>query len=340
MSQSAYKVSKPASKGVGFLLGIGTNERWIQKLLGYELSRTINAYNHVTVNSFNKKKLTRLRKTWWRYHIMVFSQLLCFIDQQNNMKQLKLTQILISALIVLVAIDIITGIFFWNREYLFFDSTLFNNITTPIISILSLIIYSAALLFTIKQNKIIFSQHMRPYFEKQINRIQFEYETEKIDTSFITTDKEYNGINYPNLIAQQLLELTKSNDYNLDLVEFKKGNYLQKKHYESRDYFGIVMFLSQFLGGVYTSFKYDRIRELVAEIEASKMLDEDKLMLKKTIKKDLVINYVSLIKSEDSWQEISPPFPILFNPNSDKIEFKNISETNFRNSYDWLIKTL
>ncbi len=239
--------------------------------------------------------------------------------------------------ITLLLIDILTGIFYWNRFNLLFDSSEFNNISTPIIGLASFIVYSFALLLAIRQNKTILSQNLRPYYEREINRIISDFEKEIVDSESIIDDgKEYNGINYPNLISSQLFELTKNSDYNKDLIDYERGMEIKAQDIKGRSYFPIVLFLSKYTIGVSNIFRYNYLKELVEEIENSKLIEDDKIILKKRIKKEILLYYMSFISSEDSPTLQSPPIPYVFDyRNQDKIEFKKISDSSFREYYDW-----
>jgi ABC-type uncharacterized transport system permease subunit len=84
------------------------------------------------------------------------------------MKYARIIFGLLIVLIILVTIDLTTGIWFWNRKNLMFEPSNFNNTLTPIISFCAFIVYTIALFTTIRQNKIILSQNIKPFFEKQI----------------------------------------------------------------------------------------------------------------------------------------------------------------------------
>lgn len=67
---------------------------------------------------------------------------------------------LLSILILLILIDLSTGIWYWNKLNLKFNSSEFNNIVTPILTMIATPIYAWALYTTIKQNKIALSQNL------------------------------------------------------------------------------------------------------------------------------------------------------------------------------------
>lgn len=253
------------------------------------------------------------------------------------MKYIKILIGLFLMIIALLLIDILTGIFYWNRSNLIFDASTFNNISTPIIASVSFLVYSAALFFTIKQNKIILSQHLRPYYEREIDRTINELEKEKINTDLIETNgKEYNAINYPNLILKLLNQLTENNEYLKDISALEKGVKFTHEQIKGRSYYSIVVFLSQFTDGLFNKFKYDYLKEIIQEIDNAKLLEEDKDLLKKRIKKEILLTYLSFIEFEKESSIHIPPIPYINNfPWQDNIDFKKISESNFKEYYDW-----
>ncbi|MEZ4811540.1 MAG: hypothetical protein R2819_14365 [Allomuricauda sp.] len=237
----------------------------------------------------------------------------------------------------LLIIDILTGIFYWNRLNLSFDSSEFNNISTPIIATASFIVYSLALFLAFKQNKTILSQHLRPYYEREIDKIVSDLENEKINTELIDThEKEYNRINYPNLLFSQLAELSRNSDYLKDIEAYEKGTKFNATYIKKRSYFPITLFLSQFMTGLFNKIKYDYIKELIEEIDKSKLLEDDKFFLKRRIKKETLTEYISFIKFEKTSSTITPPVPNLLDyKTQDNIAFKKISDSNFNEHYNW-----
>lgn len=258
------------------------------------------------------------------------------------MKYSKLLIGLFLVIVTLLLIDILTGIFYWNRLNLLFDPSAFNNISTPIIGTVSFVVYSLALFLAFKQNKTILSQHLRPYYEREINRTIAELEKEKINSELINRDeKEYNGINYPNLIFNQLIVLTKNSDYIKDIRDYDRGIEFKVKYIEERSYYPIVVFLSEYTVGLYNKFKYDYLKELIEEIEEAKLLDEDKIILKKRIKKEILSYYMSFISLEQESSIPIPPIPNIFDfTNQNKIEFRKISDSNFKDHYEWFKNNL
>src|SRR5690606_33835348 len=172
--------------------------------------------------------------------------------------------ILLSLCAILLLIDITTGIWFWNRKNLVFESSIFNNVLTPTISFFSFIVYSGALYLAIKQNRIILSQNLKPYYENEIleytqkaQNIIFEYKS-------INTYEFCNALNYIDFINSKLVELSANQDYLEDVEIYHNKGSFNKKHLESRSYYGIALFLSQFAISINrVSFFYEDVKMLI-----------------------------------------------------------------------------
>jgi len=69
---------------------------------------------------------------------------------------------------IITCADLLSGIWYWNRLNLKFDSGEFNNILTPLLTLIATPIYAFALYTTIKQNKIAHRQNLKPFYEKKL----------------------------------------------------------------------------------------------------------------------------------------------------------------------------
>ena len=258
----------------------------------------------------------------------------------------KIFQILLIITIILILIDIVIRCFFGFNFQLLFESSNFNNVVTPIATCIAVYIYAMALLNSFKQNKILLSQTIKPYFEKEIDRLINEYDEITIPTFLIENkimkDKIINVRNYINFINYICIELSKNEDFKSDFNDFKKGILYKKNHFEKRSYYSEVLFLNQFvleIGDI--PFFYDKIKILIEEINVSKLIEEDKILIKNSIKRTFLAEYLSFIQFLDSRPPFfMPPIPYLFNSSNINIEFKNFNHTPFRNHYDLFLRII
>tara|TARA_R110001632_G_scaffold83134_4_gene184237 strand:- start:4031 stop:4828 length:798 start_codon:yes stop_codon:yes gene_type:complete len=254
----------------------------------------------------------------------------------------KYILITLGILISLVLIDILTGIYFWNRLHLIFSSSTFNNIATPIVGIIAVIIYSLALNISFKQNRIIQSQHLKPYFENELIEIEKKLKSYKFDLKIVESKyDECNGINFTSVIMEQLTALTQDQDYKDDTTLLEKGEVFTRTYIMSRSYYNIVVFLASFTIGIDLKLSFNYIIEFADEIDNSKLLKVDIEQIKRKVRKDLIGQYISYIEFEKKDRKFIPLIPNIFdyqNIHDEKIEFTTISETLFSESYE-LLKT-
>lgn len=253
---------------------------------------------------------------------------------------MKIKQIIIFLLCIatlLLLTDLITGIWYWNRLNLKFDSEKFNNIITPLFTIIATIIYAFALFTTINQNKIILSQNLKPLYEKEIEILITKSRDIKIKGE-ITNDAEpieITALNYIKAINNTIINLSQNNEFIEDYSKYKNNELLTRDYFKSRNYFGKLLFLSEFAFGInQVSFLYQEIKLLIQEINQSKLISDDKELLKKQIKRNLLSEYMAFIDFMDKHPLIVPPIPIVFDL-QENIEFKLLSKTNFREHFDW-----
>jgi hypothetical protein len=259
------------------------------------------------------------------------------------MKFQQITIILISVLIILISIDLTTGIFYWNRLNLAFSAENFNNILTPIVAIISLFVYALALIINFRQSQIIQSQHIKPYFTDEIHKQRLNFENITFETNLIKTNYENcNGLNYPSVIMEQIKALLKSHDFLSDLESFEKGIKYNQENFKQRDYYKILMFISQFTFDLKLSFKYKELIQLGKEINESKLLESDKVQLRRTVNKEILIEYISFIEFDKNMKNIIPKIPELYSTKVMKgglVDFKRVSETSFSEHYTELKET-
>lgn len=244
---------------------------------------------------------------------------------------------LLSIAILLLLTDLITGIWYWNRLNLKFDPANFNNIFTPLFTIIATIIYAFALFTTINQNKIILSQNIKPHYEKEIENLVTKARELKINGEIANDGEpiEINALNYIKVINDTIIKLSQDNEFLEDYTKYENNELLTRDYFKSRNYFGKLLFLSEFTIGInQVSFLYQEIKLLIQEINQSKLISEDTELLKKQIKRYLLSEYMAFIDFMDKHPLIVPPIPIVFDL-QEKIEFKLISNTNFREHFDW-----
>ena len=228
-----------------------------------------------------------------------------------------------------------------NKLNLVFDSSEFNNIVTPILTIVATFIYAFALFTTIKQNKIALSQNIKPYYLDEIKKFEKKAKKVVVNDETVFPGEKITAENYISYIMKALVELTKNEQYKEDYKNHSKGTKLTNEYIRTRTYYNLVMFLTGYtfhLSDI--NFLQSEIASLVGEINLSKLIEEDKILLKKQIDRTFFQNYLSFIEFEDK-HDFAPQIPILFRrPLESDIYFEKLSQTNFRNLYFVLKKEL
>jgi len=96
------------------------------------------------------------------------------------------------------------------------------------------------------------------------------------------------------------------------------------------------MFISNFtlgVGEIY--FLHLDIKTLINKINASKLINEDKKLLKTRIYSELLDEYIAFVELDKKYNILPKFLDIYPGTKSSEIEFKKITETGFSSSYDW-----
>lgn len=251
--------------------------------------------------------------------------------------------IILIALIVaiLLLIDILTGIWYWNKYNLIFDSYEFNNILTPSLTIIATIIYATALFLSLKQNRIVLSQNIKPHYEIELENLINDAANTKIESNIVHVDQDINVTNYMKYLNDSILNLARNAQFLEDYQNYNEGKKITKKHIMESDYIHEIMFLSRFTILSKVSFFYDKLKYFIEEINDSKLITEDKVLIKKRLKMKLLVEYLSFVEFEGAHSNIMPPIPLLYaDLSNEEIQFGQISKTDFSKHYEYFQKEL
>ena len=84
---------------------------------------------------------------------------------------------------------------------------------------------------------------------------------------------------------------------------------------------------------------YNEVFQIIEEINLSKLIEDDKYLLKFEIERTLVGEYLAFVDSLDKHSFLTTPIPF-FSMNKDNCKFININKTDFRKYYDLFNKVL
>lgn len=251
----------------------------------------------------------------------------------------NIVKLLLVTLIIIISSDLIVRVWFNKNLDLLFDSVIFNNVVTPLFTIISVIIYSVALFLTISQTKIILSQNIKLFYEKEIEKFIDKAENTKIE-SILFEEENVNALNYITYISKTFMKLIRNKEYIEDINQFKNECDLDIEYFINRSYIKEVLFLSDFTMGVSPiHFFYQDLEEFIIEIDNSKLIEEDKKLFKKQIKRIFVAEYLALVNSRTI--TLLPEIPLIFgNTNSPKIVYKSLTQTEFNQYSEFFNKNL
>lgn len=251
---------------------------------------------------------------------------------------MKVNKLLIG-LLTLIAIFLIINFFtkFWIIDTSLMDADLenFNNLLTPTISLLAFVTYSIALFFTIRQNKLLISQNIKPFYEELIQDYINKAQNIELDFGNYFESKTFNALNYISPLNSLILSILIDSSYTHDFRKFLLGEKMTKKYIESRNYYKKLETIEYILTGLNPlSFFYQDIKKLLKEIEISKMVNDDKLLLTKKIDRIFLNDYKTLIETINNSKTTKYAYVPDTIQDKEYVDFVSIADTFFGNYYD------
>src|SRR5690606_12622366 len=96
------------------------------------------------------------------------------------------------------------------------------------------------------------------------------------------------------------------------------------EYYESRSYFSKVHLLNGFSLGLSIFFFYQKLDDFISEINQSQMLNFEKNLLKKRVRRTFVEEYIQYVSFMDNHELMFNPIPLLYNKQGN-IEFSHLN---------------
>ena len=215
---------------------------------------------------------------------------------------------LLRFIVAIVIVDIVIRIWFSSGLNLVFSSTEFNNIITPLATIIAVIIYYSALRNSNHQNKILMSQNLKPYFDKKIDELYNEiepkiievhyssFEEDPINGGMISDVKKFKFINYTDAIRYCILQLGEDTQYVQTKNEIADGKSINHFVINSLPFHKTLYSLNELVfSNKYSHFVY-KVDELLRDIKISKLLEEDKQNYFKNLYNAYFKEYMEFIK--------------------------------------------
>ncbi|MHA6281276.1 hypothetical protein ACXYMT_13965 [Salinimicrobium sp. CAU 1759] len=200
------------------------------------------------------------------------------------------------------------------------------EVVTPLTSIVAVIIYSIALFTATRQNRMILSQNLRPHFEELIKEY-VEMGKAMEATPLIPGAKGINVFNYREELKDAFYKLLTHPDYNVDLQMVRIGKVITLEDLWGRDYYPdlelIINLLDEPVG---LNFFHTDVAFLIRTVNDSKMITEDKEIIKQKIRNKLLMEY---FKQLNHFETDSRHAIHLLRLSNGKVVPKKLEETDF-----------
>lgn len=207
-------------------------------------------------------------------------------------------------LIPIVGILTITDIYLrYNSSWSFTirESTIFNNIVTPVATIVSIGIYAWTLIVLIQQNSVLRRQNNRNSFERYIDDLDQEFK-EVFDYYHLPKSLGVNKYNMLDWIFDMLTKLYKAKEYENDVNTLTNGGAISVKDFKNRSYFSTISAINTLVSQI---LPYARITLLLRNIRQADLERIDSDFLIKVISKKFLKPYTSFLESQEIISELS-----------------------------------
>lgn len=192
------------------------------------------------------------------------------------------------------------------------DWEIINFISMPIITLFSVAIYYQALRISRKQNEVLYSQNIKPEFQKEIDHLELEGQNlsimhkTSVVPSLVKEPSSYNALEAFDGFTKLLTNLQKNRDYISDWEERHNSN-MEFTELTRKSYYHDIIFLISTTSYSWQPLSqyYSKIISVWKQIENSNMIKEDKfltlnLLERKVVSKILehyqILNYIGFTK--------------------------------------------
>lgn len=241
-------------------------------------------------------------------------------------------RIILMLVAILLAIDILVRVMF--NFHLTFDATNFNNILTPIATIISMGLF---VWISLRQDKWVRRQNNKTHIERS-----FITALERLKEDFthypLPRNSGYcNGLNFWAEIIKHLGKVTSSVEYLNDLSDHQKGIIRPWYYFKYREYYDSLLFLTQFKEA--TKF-YDPVEALINEIISLDLDEVDKNFFIKRIINEMIESYYSFYANLNQKDFEDSKLVPLINHKADSVEFKDFYKTEFGSYFEFFKQTI
>lgn len=253
----------------------------------------------------------------------------------SNQKMILIA--LFAILIILVSIDIFTGIWHINRQSLKFSDSAFNNIVSPIANLIAIGIYTLTLFYSIRQNKVINSFRFKETFIKEMNSLKNNLLKNSIK---VNESKNINTIDFYFEIDNVLNRLWEDKEYNDD---FKKNDLvLNQDEINLKTYADYHFLLDKFIShnGLW---RLKVLQNFIIDVINSELITNHKKEIIKDLESEILRDYLNfswLIDfSKNNFKNDFSYFVLFSNKNNERFNksfrWTHLSDTGFLEFYYW-----
>jgi hypothetical protein len=163
----------------------------------------------------------------------------------------------------------------------------FNNWITPVVSLLSLAVYAIALFVSIRQNKTLISQNLKPVYENNFERIRRSF-----DDEVFAVGTTRNGYDAGLAVFTIGRAIRFSGFYNEDIELLSKGMLTNDvNYYRGRGYLSDVNELMTVIDLITRNL--EMIKRFIISVNKSNLLPEDKEDFRLQVMTELLFHYPS-----------------------------------------------
>jgi len=252
----------------------------------------------------------------------------------------NIAAILLFSIVVSLVTDILLRLWFWNDLHLLWSPENFNNVVTPVGTVISTVLFFIALILTIKQNKIIVSQNEKANFEHEVKDLKEKLELDISNSILMNTGvtsqseifKGVTSLNYLDKVQQAIDRLFASSQYRIDLKYFENKETMHASELVTRDYYRDVRLLLTF--SKFQVTKYYHVTNFIDDINQSKMLEVDKAFIKRKIRV-FVDQYTSFVQ-----HSADIAVPDIYDSVDNQVPWKKYRDTGFDRFYTTFVTKL
>lgn len=220
------------------------------------------------------------------------------------------------------------------------DLNLIAVVSTPIISLVAVIIYARALKNSTNQNKVLLSQNLKPNFEKEIEFLLKEGNKKGIvqKTDFSEEKITYKVSNTFQGLYQYVRNLTNCEEFQMDRKDkiFLNEKLINSKNY-SKDLFSIRHII--YKNSSYARY-FKNIELFLEKVENSRLIEEDKYAVKNSLRRLILedsINFYNGYYNQTRIAEMTIP---AYNIDNTKTEWRKLKESHLFISIEEIIKMI